>query len=414
MKLMAWAMERDSEQGRDVHLLVTLEADADAPRAPVAVNLLIDRSASMRGAPLVAAVEAAQALVAQAGPRDYIGLLAFDGVPEQILPVRAMEPTAKAELSERLSELETGSGTALYEAVELGSEALRRVLVPGARPKLLLLTDGEPSVGRSAMTDFRQIGSKVSEAGITLHALGLGRHYMPEVLESLTASSGTGFTHADDAEALPTTVAAMVTELFGEVASDARIHVLPNHFTELRCRHRYPARVEGDAMSVLLGAVSQACLRRALFTGRVSSAEWGLTVTASFLENGDTRRPSVTLTRVLPDSPQGRLIRAVNVELDLVAAEGAAWKGLSRRDVEGAGRSLNEAEAALHELVRLAVDEVPARRHLERLADLRLAVERRVAELPALMVRRAKAEGARTSVSQVLRLPINPKKKVEH
>ena len=42
-------------------------------------------------------------------------------------------------------------------------------------------------------------------------------------------------------------------------------------------------------------------------------------------------------------------------------------------------------------------EEVPARRHLERLADLRLAVERRVAELPALMVRRAKAEGARTS-----------------
>jgi hypothetical protein len=62
----------------------------------------------------------------------------------------------------------------------------------------------------------------------------------------------------------------------------------------------------------------------------------------------------------------------------------------------------------------LAAEEVPARRHLERLADLRLAVERRVAELPALMVRRAKAEGARTSVSQVLRLPINPKKKVEH
>jgi Ca-activated chloride channel family protein len=335
-------------------------------------------------------------------------------VPDQILPVRAMEPEAKTELSERLSALETGSGTALHEAVDLGASALRRVLVPGARPKLLLLTDGEPSVGPSALVDFRQLGSKVAESGVTLHALGLGRHYMPEVLESLTGPSGTGFTHADDAEALPTTVAAMVTELFGEVASDARIHVLPTHFAELRCRHRYPARVEGDAMSALMGAVSQACLRRALFSGRVSSAEWNLSITASFIENGDTRRPSVTLTRVLPDSPQGRLVRAVSVELDLVAAEGAAWKALSRRDVDGAGRSLNEAEAALHELVRLAAEEVPARRHLERLADLRLAVERRVAELPALMVRRAKAEGARTSVSQVLRLPINPKKKVEH
>jgi Ca-activated chloride channel homolog len=413
MKLTAWAMERDSEQSREVHLLVTLEADADAPRAPVAVNLLIDRSASMRGAPLVAAVEAAQALVAQAGPRDYIGLLAFDGMSEQLLPVRAMDPEAKAELSERLSALETGSGTALHEAVDLGAAALRRVLVPGARPKLLLLTDGEPSVGPNSLADFRQLGAKVAESGVTLHALGLGRHYLPEILEALTSPSGTGFSHADDAEALPTTVASIVTELFGEVASEARIHVLPTGFAELRCRHRYPTRVEGDAMSVLLGAVSQACLRRALFTGRLTSADWNLSVTASFLERGDTRRPSVTVTRVLPDSPQGRLLRAVSVELDLVAAEGAAWKALSRRDVDAAGRSLNEAEAALHELVRLSAEEVPARRHLERLADLRLAVERRVAELPALMLRRAKAEGARTSVSQVLRLPVG-KKKVEH
>ena len=208
---------------------------------------------------------------------------------------------AKAELSERLSALETGSGTALHEAVDLGAASLRRVLVPGARPKLLLLTDGEPSVGPSAVTDFRQLGSKVAESGLTLHALGLGRHYMPEILEALTSPSGTGFSHADDAEALPTTVAGIVTELFGEVASEARVHVLPSGFAELRCRHRYPARVEGDAMSVLLGSVSQACLRRALFTGRLSSADWNLTVTASFI---GARRHAAPLRDRHPRAPR--------------------------------------------------------------------------------------------------------------
>lgn len=414
MKQMAWAMERDGEQGREVLLLVSLEAEESTPRAPVAVNLLIDRSASMRGAPLVAAIDAAQSLVAQAGPRDYIGLLAFDGVPEQLLPVRAMEPDAKTELSERLSALETGSGTALHEAVELGASSLHRVLIPGARRKLLLLTDGEPSVGPASVADFKSLGAKVADSSVTLHALGLGRHYIPEILEALSAPSGTGFAHADDAEALPTTVAGMVTELFGEVASDARIHVLPTGFTELRCRHRYSTRLEGDAMSVLLGAVSQACLRRALFSGRLAGADWNFALTASYVENGDTRRPSIPLVRVASDSVQGRRVSAVSTELDLVAAEGAAWKSLSRRDVESAGRALAQAEAALRELVRLNVDDVPARRHLERLADLRLAVERRVAELPALLVRRAKAEGARTSVSQVMRLPAASKKKVEH
>lgn len=408
MKATAWAVERDTQQGRDVHLLVTLEADADAARAPVAVNLLMDRSASMRGAPLMAAVEAAQALVERASSRDYLGLLTFDALPEQLLPLSAMDAPARTGFAEALAALESGQGTALYEAVERGSEAVRRVLVPGARPKLLLLTDGEPSVGKMSLADFRALGSRVAESGVGLHALGLGRHYLPEMLEALTGPSGTGFTHVDDAEGLPTAIAEAAAELFGEVGSEARVHVLPSGFAELRCRHHYPARVEGDAMSALLGAVSQVFPRRVLFSGRLTSAEWTLGVTATFTERGDSRRVTVPVTRVLPDSPEGRTVRAVARELELVAAESVAWKALSRRNVDAAERALTEAEAALHALMRLAAPEVPAQRHLERLAGLRRVVEKRSAELPALLIRRAQAENTRTTVSRVVRLPVLP------
>ena len=410
MKLTALAVERDGERGRDVHLLVTVEAEADAPRAPVAVNFLLDRSASMRGAPLVAAVEAARGLLEQAGERDYLGLLAFDGVSEQLLPLRAMEPEARAALRECLSGLEVGAGTALYEAVESGAAAVRRLFVPGARPKLLVLTDGEPSVGPRALADFRLLGSKVAESGVSLHALGLGRHYLPEILEALTGPSGTGFTHVDDAESLPVAAAALVPELFGEVGSDARVYVRPTGFSELRCRHRYPARVEGDLMSAGLGSLSHAFARRALFSGRLDSAEWKLDVTVTWTEAGDTRRVGVPVVRVLPDSAQGRLLRAVALELDLVAAESAAWKALSRRNPVAAEKALTEAEDALHGLVRLEAEEVPSARHVERLADLRLAVERRTGELPPLLVRRARAADARTGLSQVSFLPASLRK----
>jgi Ca-activated chloride channel family protein len=399
MKLTAWAMERDGERGRDVHLLVTVEAEEDAPRAPVAVNLVLDRSASMRGAPLAAAVEAAQLLVERAGPKDYLGLLAFDGVPEQLVPLRAMEPEARRALSECLSALRAGEGTALHEAVESGAAAVRRLFIPGARPKMMVLTDGEPSVGPRSLADFRTLGSKVAESGMTLHALGLGRHYLPEILEALTGPSGTGFTHVDDAEGLPVAAAALVSELFGEVGTDARLYVKPMGFTELLCRHRYPARVEGDALTAGLGSLSHAFPRRALFTGRLELADWSLGVTTTWTENGDTRRVSVPVQRVLPDSPEGRFIRAVGVELDLVAAESSAWKALMRRNVVPAEQFLVVAEEALRELVRLAVETVPAKRHVERLADLRQAVERRSGDLPALMVRRARAADARTGLS---------------
>ncbi len=413
MKLTAWAVERDGERGRDVHVLVTVEAEEDAPRAPVAVNLVLDRSASMRGAPLAAAVEAAQLLVERAGPKDYLGLLAFDGVPEQLMPLRAMEPEARKALSESLSTLRAGEGTALHEAVESGASAVRRLFIPGARPKLLVLTDGEPSVGPRSLADFRTLGSKVAESGMTLHALGLGRHYLPEILEALTGPSGTGFTHVDDPEGLPVAAAALVAELFGEVGTDARLYVRPTGFTELQCRHRYAARVEGDSLSAGLGSLSHAFPRRALFTGRLESADWSLGVTTTWTENGDTRRVSVPVQRVLPDSPEGRFIRAVGVELDLVAAESAAWKSLMRRNPIAAGQALAQAEEALRELVKLAVDAVPAKRHVDRLGDLKLAVERRTqGDLPALLVRRARAADARTGLSIIQ--PAVPVRKVEN
>jgi Ca-activated chloride channel family protein len=401
MKLTAWAVEQDGEQGRQVNLLLTVEADADAPRASVAVNLVIDRSASMRGAPLVAAVEAAQSLVERAGPRDYLGLLAFDGVPEQLLPLRSMDGAARKAFADRLSGLSTGAGTALHEAVELGASAVRRVLIPGARPKLLVLTDGEPSVGPRGLPDFRTLGSRVAESGVALHALGLGRHYLPEILEALTTPSGTGFTHVDDPEGLSVAAATVAAELFGEVGTDARLHVQPTGFSELHCRHRYASRIDGDSLSASLGALTQAVPRRALFTGRAELAEWALSVSATWMAGGDTRRSQVQVERVAPDSTEGRLVRAVSAELELVAAESAAWKALVRRNTIQAEQALKQAEACLRELVWLASEAVPARRHVDRLGDLRVAVQHRVNELPALVLRRAQSANARTGVSLV-------------
>jgi Ca-activated chloride channel family protein len=257
-------------------------------------------------------------------------------------------------------------------------------------------------VGPSQLAAFKTLGAHVAESGVMLHALGLGRHYLPDILEALTRPSGTGFVHVDDAEGLPMAVGQLGAELFGEVVSDARVSVLPTGFADLRCRHRYPVRVEGDAMSATLGAVSQAFPRRILFSGLLGSAEWNLGVTTSFSEHGDTRRVTLPVTRILSDSEPGRYVRAVSAELELVAAESVAWKALGRRDAEAAERALESADMALYKLARLGAPEVPAQRHVERLADLRRCLARRAnQQLPALVMRRAHSEVSRITLSRV-------------
>jgi hypothetical protein len=86
-----------------------------------------------------------------------------------------------------------------------------------------------------------------------------------------------------------------------------------------------------------------------------------------------------------------------------VAAETAAWLSLARKDMARAEAQLNDAESNLRQLVALAAEGVPVRRHLERLGDLRVAIERGEGDIP-LLIRRAQSARAGTHVSQVIPL----------
>ena len=400
MNWSAWGVESGQAEGREVHLLVGAEASGDEVRAPVLVNLLLDRSGSMKGAPLAAAVEAAQQFVELARADDFLGLLLFDGVAEQRVAVMAMDAKGKKAMADALAEVRTGRGTALHQAVELGARSLQRVLVPGRRPKLLLLTDGEPSVGPDAQEAFDSLGLRISKEGVSVHALGLARHYVAEVLQALTLPSGNAFEHVDGPDGLNEAMGAVISHLFGEVAHAATVRVEPQGFSALSTRHAYPTRPEDDALVVTLGDVSRGLARRVLLTGMVKG-EWSALIHGTFTERGDTRHQRVALERVTGDSPRGRLIIGLGHELQLVAEETAAWLSLARRDLDRAEQQLELAESHLRQIVELSAEGVPARRHLERLGDLRLAVERGEGDIP-LLIRRAQSAHAGTHVSQVI------------
>lgn len=406
MKWSAYAMELEGDTGREGHVLVTAEADAEAPRSAVVANLVLDRSGSMKGAPLAAAIEAAQQLVDQAKPEDFLGLLVFDAVAEQRVALTAMNEKGKRQMAQALSEIVTGRGTALHQAVDLGAKALTRLLVPGRKPKLLLLTDGEPSVGQESETSFQDLGQRVAHSGVSVHALGLGRHYLPEILTALTLPSENAFDHVDGPDGLPVAMGQIFGLIFGEVAQATSVQVRPTGFLALGCRHGFPTRIDGDALVVSTGAVSRGAPRRVLLTGTLSEAgEWSAQLTATHSERGDLRRITVPIQRVTPESPDGKLIRGVGLELDLVGQETVAWLSLAQRDPDRAAAVLLSAEQCLHELSALKLEALPVLRHLERLRDLRNAVERGEGDIP-MLVRRAKAARSGTAVSQVI--PLQP------
>lgn len=403
MNWTAWGVETNSGDAPEAYILVSGDASGDEVRAPVMVNLLLDRSGSMKGAPLAAAVEAAQQFVELARSDDFMGLLWFDGVAEQVVPVMAMDAKGKQAMAAALEQVTTGRGTALYQALESGARSLQRVLVPGRRPRLLLLTDGEPSVGPDQQDAFDTLGLKLSQQGISVHALGLARHYVAEILSALTLPSGNAFEHVDGPEGLSEAMGAVFSHLFGTVASQASVKVAPTGFESLMCCHGYSSRAEEDALVVSLGDVSRGLSRRVLLRGRVKADGWSARIEAGCVEHGESKHNALTLEKVTPESERGRLMASLNHELELVAAETAAWLSLARRDMPRAEKQLEQAEANLRAMVTLAAETMPVKRHMERLADLRGAVEKGEGDIP-LLIRRAQSAKAGTHVSQVIPL----------
>lgn len=399
----AWAVETKAADQREGHVLIQAKGGDDEPRSPVMVNLVLDRSGSMKGAPLAAAVEAAQSFIELAGPDDYIGLVLFDGVAEQRVPVTSMDVRGKQAMSDALAHITTGRGTALHQAIEVGARGLQRTLVPGRKPRLLLLTDGEPSVGPDTQDAFDELGMRLARQNIGAHALGLARHYVAEVLEALTRPSGNGFEHVDGPEGLSEAMGAIVSHLFGQVASEVQVRVQPEGFGSLSCRHGFQTSLEADALVVLLGDVSRGFARRVLLSGPLRAPTWTAHVHGTSKERGDVKHVKVELETVTADSSRGRVVVGLSHELNLVTEETAAWLSLARRDPARAETQLEAAETALRAIVAMSPEGLPVRRHLERLADLRSAVERGEGDIP-LLIRRAQAVRAGTNVSQVIPL----------
>jgi Ca-activated chloride channel family protein len=403
MQWTAWSVETARGDQKEAHLLITGEASAEETRSPVMVNLVLDRSGSMKGAPLSAAVEAAQQLVELAHPEDFLGLVLFDGVAEQRVPLTLMDARGRRQLTEALHGIQTGRGTALHAALELAHKGLKRTLVPGRKPRLLLLTDGEPSVGPDTQDAFDELGQRLAREKISVHALGLAKHYVAEVLQALTQPSGNAYEHVDGPEGLGEAMGGLMAHLYGQVATEASVRVQPAGFVALTCRHGFPTSVDSEAITVALGDVSRGYARRVLFSGTVASPDWSAQLHATARERTDVRHWKLDVERVAAESARGKLVLGLSHELELVSEETAAWLSLARKDLERAEQQLESAESHLRSIVTLSPEGIPVRRHLERLGDLRLAVERGEGDIP-LLIRRAQSAAAGTHVSQVIPL----------
>jgi len=333
----------------------------DALRRPVNLALVIDRSSSMRGPRLAQAVLAVRRVVDRLDERDRLAVVAFDAAVRVLLPPGPVTAEARRRLAAELDRLETGAGTNLAAGWKKGAELVSAAFVREAVARVILLTDGLPSVGIRDAEKLATIAEAEAARGVSTTTMGIGEAFDDELLGEMARRGHGGFYFLATPEAIPAAFGRELGGVFSIAATAVELKiVLEDSVSSCEVLHRLTTRSAPDGLIVEMGEVAQGAPRQVLLRMR----------------------------RQVPDS--GRLL--AKVALTYRDAHGRESAHLARMDVPPpvAGREPTQrekeelAEVALERLrlaSAVAVDEAWARRasgHREQaiaaLADVRSAI----------------------------------------
>ncbi len=101
---------------------------------------------------------------------------------------------SKSEMLEEIDKIEARGGTALYEALKHARDEILASNIPEDKrvDRMILLSDGRPTIGRSALDDFKKIAEDFSDENISLICGGIGGDYSEDILIALAEKSRKG------------------------------------------------------------------------------------------------------------------------------------------------------------------------------------------------------------------------------
>ena len=167
--------------------------------------LSIDCSASMDGDKMEQAKTAAINLVRTLPSDDLVSIVTFESIAEEILaPKPAFE---RQYIESTINAIDIGRATDMYEGISLAfSKPIARVQQrsPDVINTMLLITDGDPTTGKTDVSDFVQLAKEVRDGGVSLDAVGIGDEYgqdeeHAQLLRQVAECGGGTWEHASDA-----------------------------------------------------------------------------------------------------------------------------------------------------------------------------------------------------------------------
>jgi Ca-activated chloride channel family protein len=182
-------------------LLLEVEVDErsikpEKVRQPVNIALVIDRSGSMEGEPMHAAIEAAVGVAEQLRDDDRLSVVAYDDKIDVLLDGARMNGRGRREAKAAIRALRARATTNLAGGWLQGARCCADVMERADfnSGHVILLSDGMANVGETNPDALATLAANLAERNVTTTCVGIGENYSLLQMSAI-AESGQGELH---------------------------------------------------------------------------------------------------------------------------------------------------------------------------------------------------------------------------
>ena len=221
------AHESDDEVALLLDLVAPGAPDGAAERPGTSLQIVLDRSGSMGGAPLDGALKALAGLVQRLDSRDNFGVVIFDNIAQVVVPAGPL--LDKAKVLGQIATIRSGGSTDLSTGYLRGLQELKRVAGPSGGT-VLLISDGHVNAGIGDPDALADIARRAHSTGLVTSTLGYGLGYDETLLSAITRGGSGNHHFAEDPDAAGAAIASEVTDLLSKsiLAVSLTVHCGPS------------------------------------------------------------------------------------------------------------------------------------------------------------------------------------------
>ncbi len=238
------------------HLLVRLKTPAGAAsiRPPLVIGLAIDKSWSMKGEKMDSTLEAASYLVNWLTRNDYVAIVAYSADVQIVQGL--IKLTDKGLIVDKLRNIQVGTSTNLSGGWLQTLRMIENAQVPNSYRRVILLTDGQATLGIKDPAQLKKISSDHLGRNISTTAIGVGDDFSEETLRDIASAGGGSFYFIANPEEAPE----IFFKEFGDIgalygqAVEIKI-VFSEGVNFIETLSDIPANYEGNTLTIQAGDI---------------------------------------------------------------------------------------------------------------------------------------------------------------